>query len=312
VAGVTAREKELAKARKRDAEDLSLDRQRRQVDSAVAAADQLAEDAQQRFMANPTDENFARRNTAESGARQARFGAQVLQDRLDRRREEIEATDPAVIAARKELVAIDEKRAEIRDKAAKAGRLPNVAERTQLSMLDEEDARQRAIIEGRKSELSKPEQDAVDRFKRDQTLLAQAERGRLLGLTDRERFREEMEQGAGADIRARAAQMKKDGAAQADIDKFMNRAIAEQAKTIAPMIEEMRMERENAMLQGPSRAALNVSDVTTTQGQAELNRLLRGDDPAKDVNLAELRKQSDFLQILIETVKNNPLPVMDN
>ena len=79
----------------------------------------------------------------------------------------------------------------------------------------------------------------------------------------------------------------------------------------APMLYEFDQERRNAQLQGPSRARLDASDVSTTQGRAELNRLLRGDDPAKDVNLAELRKQTDQLQELIEVVKNNPLPVAD-
>jgi hypothetical protein len=61
------------------------------------------------------------------------------------------------------------------------------------------------------------------------------------------------------------------------------------------------------MLQGPSRAALNVSDVSTTQGASELTRLLRGDDSAKDVNLAELKKQSGFLEDIATNIKaNNP------
>jgi hypothetical protein len=61
------------------------------------------------------------------------------------------------------------------------------------------------------------------------------------------------------------------------------------------------------MLQGPSRAALNVSDVSTTQGASELTRLLRGDDSAKDVNLAELQKQTGYLEDIRNDLKaNNP------
>jgi hypothetical protein len=76
---------------------------------------------------------------------------------------------------------------------------------------------------------------------------------------------------------------------------------------VAPMIASFRDERETARLQGPSRAKLSVSDTTTTQGQAELNRMLRGEDPAKDANLAELRRQTDRFDKLIELVElNNP------
>ena len=121
-------------------------------------------------------------------------------------------------------------------------------------------------------------------------------------------FRSELEEGVGAEIRAKASEIASQGG---DAQAYMNRAIAEQAKAVAPMLEEFRMERETAMLQGPSRAALQVSDVTTSQGQSELNRLLRGDDSANDVNLAELRKQSDYLQELIKVVRDNPLPVWD-
>jgi len=64
-----------------------------------------------------------------------------------------------------------------------------------------------------------------------------------------------------------------------------------------------REERMNAILQGPSRAALNVADTNTMEGQRELNRLLRGDDPNRDVNLVELQKQSELLQGVIDAIK---------
>lgn len=71
----------------------------------------------------------------------------------------------------------------------------------------------------------------------------------------------------------------------------------------APMLIDMAQARENAILQGPSRAALNASDVSTMQGQQELNRLLRGDDPAKDVNLAEMKTQTGRLSSIDEGIK---------
>lgn len=82
----------------------------------------------------------------------------------------------------------------------------------------------------------------------------------------------------------------------------------------APAIFNMADEVQNAILQGPSRAALQVSDVSTTQGAAELNRLLRGDDSAKNVNLVELQKQSQALTELVQIARENGTPpgIFDN
>jgi hypothetical protein len=78
-------------------------------------------------------------------------------------------------------------------------------------------------------------------------------------------------------------------------------------ESVAPMLKGFQEERQNAMLQGPSRAALNVSDVSTSQGASELTRLIRGDDSAKDVNLAELRKQTQKFDDVIQAIRDaNP------
>jgi RNA polymerase-interacting CarD/CdnL/TRCF family regulator len=74
-------------------------------------------------------------------------------------------------------------------------------------------------------------------------------------------------------------------------------------ESVAPMMKQIQMEREDMLLQGPSRKALQVSDVSTSQGASELTRLLRGDDSAKDLNLAELKKQSQKMEDLIDAVK---------
>jgi hypothetical protein len=149
---------------------------------------------------------------------------------------------------------------------------------------------------------------AEERFRKDREREARtataAGRGAELGMTDRERFRRDFEEGAGADINARAKELRDKGE---DPTKFLRQAISNQMEQVAPMLQQFQEERQNALLQGPSRAALNVSDVSTSQGQSELNRLLRGDDPAKDVNLAELSKQTEKLQEIIDQLKaNNP------
>lgn len=123
-----------------------------------------------------------------------------------------------------------------------------------------------------------------------------AGRGRELAMTERERFRRDMEEGVVADLTA-AAEESQDPAG------LLRQGIANQMESIAPMLQQFAEERQNALLQGPSRAALNVADVSTSQGASELTRLLRGDDSAKDVNLVELQKQTQKFDDLIAAVK---------
>jgi hypothetical protein len=77
-----------------------------------------------------------------------------------------------------------------------------------------------------------------------------------------------------------------------------------QRRQAAPAIFGLADQVANAVLQGPSRAALQATDVSTVQGASELNRLLRGEDAARDQNLVELQKQSDLLQKLLEEARN--------
>jgi hypothetical protein len=100
----------------------------------------------------------------------------------------------------------------------------------------------------------------------------------------------------------KAAQGELDAAEKARPD-FLRQALANQMESVAPMLKGFQDERQNAALQGPSRAALNVSDVSTSQGASELTRLIRGDDSAKDVNLAELRKQTQKFDEVIDAIR---------
>jgi hypothetical protein len=81
----------------------------------------------------------------------------------------------------------------------------------------------------------------------------------------------------------------------------IDQAFRSQAPAIAGLADSVA----NALLQGPSRAALNATDVSTVEGARELNRLIRGDDAARDQNLEELRRQSGQLQELIQAVRDN-------
>jgi hypothetical protein len=131
--------------------------------------------------------------------------------------------------------------------------------------------------------------DADTRLRQQSDLAA---RGRDLRMTPVQRAAEQVTQDAEAII----------ASAPLELRAALNRLAEQRMQQEAPMLAGFREERMNAMLQGPSRAALNVADAQTMEGNRELNRLLRGDDPNKDVNLVELQKQSELLQGVIDAI----------
>jgi len=158
--------------------------------------------------------------------------------------------------------------------------------------------------------------NAVIAARDDSTRIAErqgsARRGEELSLTPAERAAEQMAQGM-ADINAYFDQMAQniidaenglpDQAAMGELQQnearrreAQKRFEEDQMRAAAPMLFDMMDQVTTAVLQGPSRAALGATDASTTQGQAELNRLIRGDDAARDVNLAELQRQTQLLK----------------
>jgi hypothetical protein len=93
-----------------------------------------------------------------------------------------------------------------------------------------------------------------------------------------------------------------------ELARDQQRVTTEALRSTAPAIFGLADQVQNAVLQGPSRAALQASDVTTAQGAAELNRLLRGDDSARNQDLVELQKQSNSLQELVNIARQNGAP----
>jgi hypothetical protein len=90
-------------------------------------------------------------------------------------------------------------------------------------------------------------------------------------------------------------------------EEARRRLIADQMRNAAPAIFGLADSVANAVLQGPSRAALQATDVSTVEGSRELTRLLRGDDAAKDqANLVELQREANRL---LDIIANAPAPV---
>jgi hypothetical protein len=141
-------------------------------------------------------------------------------------------------------------------------------------------------------------------------LLGDPERGRTLSMTPAERAAEQAQQGLN-DILARFAEVAENTTGLIDKEGYnaaATRFLDDQMRQAAPLVYGMQDARQNALLQGPSKAALGAVDATTMEGQRELNRLLRGDDPAKDLNLMELRRQTELLRTIAEKA---PPPVVN-
>lgn len=86
-----------------------------------------------------------------------------------------------------------------------------------------------------------------------------------------------------------------------DARRQQARILEDAQRQIAPALFALTDGVANAVLQGPSRQALNASDISTSQGTAEFLRLLRGDDSSRDQNLLELQRQTEELRRLNAT-----------
>jgi hypothetical protein len=298
---IVAREKELEKERQRAAEEPTFRRQMDAANRVIADSERQASDAQQRFINNPTEMTRKERDEADARLREDRERAQGLQDDLERRRREMTA-DPEVVENDLRIAENSARLAQLAGKEATTGLTEDeIGERKFLQRRNRERRADNEAIFARELQT---EQKAIDDELIAQNQRDRALRGRDLGMTERERFRKDFAEGSGADINARAKELRDQGV---NPQAFLRQALKNQMEQVAPMLQQFQEERQNALLQGPSRAALNVSDVSTSQGQSELNRLLRGDDSAKDVNLAELRKQSGYLEDIARNLKeNNP------
>lgn len=214
----------------------------------------------------------------------ARAREAIAKERVKFEEEMKAGKNPAAAARAEEIRKLDEIAADKNRSAAEREAAAATADRLRRQQELEFQNRPDVQRERRKAD----EADA-DRAKMDA-----ADRGRELMKTERQRREEELQTRAG-EIGARVKQMRDEGAPKRQIDAAVQRAANNLARDAAPMLAGFADEVANARLSGPSRAALNVSDVQTVEGAKELNRLLRGDDAARDVNLVELRKQSQLL-----------------
>ena len=268
----------------------TLRRQANATEAAFGSEDERTRlargDAQQIENARRTATRNRQEIEAEISGRRLEFEKAALEGRGDpravqiadriRRLEEVQA-DPAASAQRKEASRLeaDSLRQTLRDIFEASQEVRNLRRRADLG--DIEAQRQVQDIENRAS-------------------------GRELAKTPAQRAGEELAKQLGQLQAAFAAgdigQPEMDAASQ----RLTDDAMRQQAPTITAMADAVR----NAVTMGPSRAALNATDATTTQGQQELNRLLRGDDAARQGDMEGLQRETNRLLELIAK-KENPV-----
>jgi len=255
-------------------------RQRRRMDEDARRAEDRAAEVASR--------NSRARDDFERDARRGGLGAEM--QRLIRERDAIDAV------LRGDIAASDEQRQEARRRR------------------DEIDSRLGRQFEG--SPAGREARDRADKADREQAARAQREddirRGRELSMSPAEQAGRKLAD----DLRALQAARDEAVAAGGDRAKLnkdfaadRQRIVDDSFRSAAPAIFALADAVQNAILQGPSRKALDVTDVSTVEGARELNRLIRGDDASRDQNLVELQKQSQALDELVRIAREGGAPV---
>lgn len=259
--------------------------------------------AEARFGANDPRTQQARRD--EQQAIEARTKAERERLRLD---EQISAERERF---ENDLLAGRGRRAD-RDRAEEIRRARAIADDEQRSSADRERARLRAQrLEQEQAQSFESSQGVAGLRRRANELdiqdqraaqeIESRQRGRDLALSGRERTAREIQQNA---VDLRNAMPEIGGAG-------VQNAVRNLVDQLAPALAGMRDEVLNARLQGPSRAALQVADINTAEGARELNRLIRGDDAARDVNLLELQKQTSVLEDIKSAIEGETNVIVD-
>jgi hypothetical protein len=286
------------------------------VTAALKEAEKLAQEAESTF----ADEYARIREIDEmlaNGGQSADEQAELRQERADLEA----AVEPDMAAGRRRAEKAIEESTREEERRRSAARGSDMARRPDDRFREETESGLNDIrnyFEGRAEANgglpvagdAEAQAEAERRFNEDRARAARTEtragRGRETFMTDRERFSRDIREGLVRDMTEGAI----DQAGVMNVNgrrDLLEKGIKNQMEEVAPMLAGFEEERMNARLQGPSRAALQMSDVSTSQGAAELTRLIRGDDSAKDVNLAELRKQTSKFDDLISAIKEqNP------
>lgn len=278
----------------------ALEATSRSAESNLNAAESRRDRAREEFLARPTDRNAAALQRAEADVRRQEElrNSTRLEVRLARERA---LQDPQNQS--------DERRIREIDTLLQTAGVLAPGQRDQLireqeSLRADVDRRVRESVENDPA-LSNARDAGIREEQRQQMAID----GSNLRLSDGQRARLELDnqiasvrESIGRDIAAAGG----DGAAIERLLREQQRVEArlreDAMRQAAPGIFSLADAVQNAVLQGPSRAALAPTDVSTVEGSRELTRLLRGDDAARNQDLVQLQREANRL---LELIANN-------
>lgn len=279
----------------------ALDRVAQEADQNYQSSRQAADDARREDLGRGTTQTADARRRAEADMEDQRLARNRVDETVARARVRAEE-DPATAETERRISEINGmlnstgvlapgRREEL---TAERSRLEREAEDRVNRRVENDPAVRAAREDSTRIEQQRQSADRGDDIRRTPAQRAADElAGQLADI--RQSFGREAEQGSGL----------VDFAAQREAQQ---RAVNDAVRSSAPAIFGLADQVQNAVLQGPSRAALNATDVSTVEGSRELNRLLRGDDAAKNQDLVELQKQSQSLETLVQLAREQGVP----
>ena len=297
-----------------------LGRTRKIGEGAVTSAEKAADIRQEMFQRRPSIENVDQRDFAEERLIGIRRDAEQAQITLDAKRDELLKNDPDVQRHSQDISDYENDLVSLQERQANGENVRDDIMDARWLVANSKYHRDVAMFRGTAEERQAQEEIAreADKF------LEQAEsaqRAKAAQATERDRIRQGREDAMTERERrkldfTRSAENMAAAAGEfanpKDRQDFVQKYYDNKKKEIlqAGPLGQAADERFNAQFT-TRRLGLDATDVTTMEGSKELNRLLRGDDANKDVNFAEMQKQSEILADIRDAVQNNTgLPVI--
>jgi hypothetical protein len=285
--------------------DQFLGRTRKIGEGGLSASEQSADIRQQMFMRRPTEANRAARDEAERQLIVDRERVARANSQLDQRRAQAEM-DPVVLKANDLIAGAQEELARLQAEAATNG---GAVDPARVRQLQDVEAAARADRDRRVFDMTGKEREAQEQAAREmegrrkqaemdqragESKAAERDRvrqGREDAMTSRERRVLEASRSS-ENMAAAAGEFADPVARTAFIQKYFDN----QKKEILQSgpLGQAADERYNAQFT-TRRVGMEATDASTMEGSRELNRLLRGDDANKDVNFAEMQRQTELL-----------------
>jgi hypothetical protein len=294
-------------------EAVAIDTTREALGRFAAALDRVSQEAQADLQQSQQDADEARRRDIAFSTPASRQDRQRAEADFARQRE-LTANVASEVAAARERFRAGDVAPELEALVRRIRQIGQALQGNIAPAQREELVRERARLEQQAVAVDGRARAAGDAAAAAREQTSAAARGRDLLVSPAERAGRELAQSF-ADIAAEQESIleRSGGLPNAELEDFGARAREAEARltqdafrAVAPGLAALGDAVANAIASGPSRAALNVSDASTVEGQRELNRLLRGDDSARDQDLVELQRQTKALETLVRQGEQKP------